>query len=304
MNKHALKNVVASVRSRLLNVARQSGKPFEAVLVLYGLERFLFRLSKSVYKDKLILKGGLLLLGLGFPKARPTKDIDFLGIMFGNIDAISQTIQEIGSINVNDGLVYDFSQMTHETMSPNSEYPGVRFKFVGQLGQARIPMQIDIGFGDRVIPASREMEFPTLLDMEPPVILGYSLETVIAEKFEAALDLADLNSRMKDFFDIWGLSQKYSFDGRLLQEAITATCTRRKTAIHSDAEIFSDEFAERADKKGQWSAFTKKGSIIGAPEDFANIMATIRAFLLPVALASENGKLFQGKWPEGGPWSD
>lgn len=302
MNKRTSKHVVASVRSRLLNVARKTGKLFEEVLVLYGLERFLFRLSQSVHKDSFILKGGLLLVGLGFPQARPTKDIDFLGLMSGNIVAVSQTIQEIGSADVNDGLVYDFSQMSHEMMSPNSEYPGVRFKFGCKLGQARIPMQIDIGFGDRVVPAPREMEFPTLLDMAPPVIVGYSLETVIAEKFEAALDLADLNSRMKDFYDIWGLSRKYPFDGGLLQQAITATCTRRKTAIRSDAEIFSDEFAERSEKIAQWSAFIKKGLIADASGSFVNVMADIRMFLLPVALASENRELFKGTWPEGGPW--
>lgn len=223
MNSHTIKDVVASVRSRLLNLARRTGKPFEEILVLYALERFLFRLSQSIHKDEFILKGGLLLVVMGFPQARPTKD--------------------------------------------------------------------------------REIEFPTLLDMEPPVIFGYSLETVIAEKFEAALDLADLNSRMKDFYDIWALSQKFSFDGRLLQEAIIATCNRRKTAIQSDADIFSTEFIERSDKKTQWAAFTKKGMIKDAPGDLAKVMTDIRIFLLPVAQSSENDEAFQGTWYEGGPWN-
>ena len=303
MNNHSIKDVVASVRSRLLNLARQTGKPFEEVLVLYALERFLFRLSQSVHKNVFILKGGLLLIGLGFPQARPTKDIDFLGLIPGNIDAVSQTIQEIGNIDVKDGLVYNFSQMSDETMSPDSDYPGVRFKFVCHLGRARIPMQIDIGFGDRVVPSPREMEFPTLLDMETPVIFGYSLETVIAEKFETALDLADLNSRMKDFYDIWALSLKFPFDGRLLQEAIIATCNRRKTLIRSDAQIFSTEFIERSDKKVQWAVFIKKGTIEDAPEEFTKVMTDIRMFLFPVAQASEKAEAFQGTWPDGGPWN-
>ena len=144
MNSPPTKDMAASVRSRLLNIARQTGKPFEEVLVLYGLERFLFRLSRSLHKENFILKGGLLLIGLGFPQARPTRDIDLLGTIPGDMDTVSKAIQEIGEIKVNDGLVYDFTHMNYEVISPDSEYPGVRLKFSAQLGQARIPIQIDI----------------------------------------------------------------------------------------------------------------------------------------------------------------
>jgi predicted nucleotidyltransferase component of viral defense system len=304
MNQRAPKDVVASVQSRLLNLARQTGRPFEEVLVLCGLERFLFRLSQSLHRDRFVLKGGLLLIGMGFPAARPTRDIDFLALMSTNIDAVSQAIQEIGTIHVNDGVVYDFSKLRHETMSPNTEYQGIRFKFVGELGQARIPMQVDVGFGDRVVPEAREMAFPTLLDMDPPLIVGYSMETVVAEKFEAALDLADLNSRMKDFYDIWALSQKYSFDGPSLKEAIIATCARRKTAISSEAEIFSNRFAEGSDKNAQWSGFLKRSALADTPGDFVDVMEAIRRFLLPIALATQKDSPFQGTWPEGGPWQE
>lgn len=242
------------------------------------------------------------MIGLGFPQARPTRDIDLAGTIPENIDSVSQAIQEIGRIEVDDGLVYDFTDMSYETMSPDSEYPGARIKFIAQLGRARIPIQIDIGFGDKVIPAPKEMEFPTLLDMEPPLVKSYSLETIIAEKFEAALDLADLNSRMKDFYDMWGLSRKFSFDGKLLQEAIIATCARRKTIIRSDAEIFSNDFSDRPEKKVQWKAFINKGMMEDAPEDFITVMSDIRKFLFPIAQASEHEESFQGSWPEGGPW--
>jgi predicted nucleotidyltransferase component of viral defense system len=302
MNKPSSKNVAASVRSRLLNIARQTGKPFEGVLVLYGLERFLFRLSRSAHKGNFILKGGLLLMGLGFPQARPTRDIDLAGTIPGDIDSLSQAIQEIGRIACDDGLVYDFTDMSYEVMSSDSEYPGARVKFIAQLGQARIPIQIDIGFGDEVVPAPKEMEFPTLLDMEPPLVKSYSLETIIAEKFEAALDLAELNSRMKDFYDIWGLSRRFPFKGKLLQEAIVATCTRRRTTIRSDAEIFSNDFSDRPEKRAQWKAFINKGMMGDAPEDFVTLMSDIRTFLFPIAQASEYGQSFQGSWPEGGPW--
>jgi len=295
-------NLAKSVRARLLRMARQSGKPFEELLVLYGLERFLARLSQSIHKDKFILKGGLLLIGMGAPQARPTRDIDLLGLISGNIDMVSQAIKEIGRINIDDGIAYDFTQLTCEPMSPDSDYPGIRFKFVARLGQARIPMQVDIGFGDPLVPAAIEMTFPTLLDMEPPVIMAYAIETIIAEKFEAALDLADLNSRMKDFYDIWVLSQKYSFQGGPLQEAIIATCTRRKTPISPNARIFSEEFVKRSDKETQWSAFTRRGQIGKVPEEFSIIMEGIKDFLLPIALATEQGDPFESEWPLGGPW--
>lgn len=302
MTSGKLKNLAKSVRARLLNIARRTDKPFEELLVLYGLERFLFRLSQSVHKDNFILKGGLLLIGMGVPQARPTRDIDFLGLISGNIEAVSRTIQEIGSIDIEDGMVYDFSQLTNEPMSPNSDYPGIRFKFLGRLGRTRIPMQVDIGFGDRVVPAAKEISFPTLLDMEPPVIRSYAVETIIAEKFEAALDLGDLNSRMKDFFDIWVLSQKYRFGGQSLQEAIVATCRRRKTPIGSKAEIFSREFVNRFNKQIQWSAFLRKGPMGEVPEEFSIIMEGIRDFLLPITLATENENSFESEWPSGGPW--
>jgi len=304
MKKRFLKNVVVSVRNRLLTIARQRDKPFHEVLILYGLERFLYRLSQSVHKDKFVLKGGLLLIGFGFPQARPTRDIDLLGLLVNDVDTISKIIQEIGSMNINDGLDFDFSKISYEIMSPDSEYPGLRFKFVGHLGQARIPMQIDIGFGDHVVPDPKEIEFPTLLEMEPPIILSYSLQTVIAEKFEAALDLADLNSRMKDFYDIWLLSQRYSFNGEIIQKAVTATCRRRKTTIRSNSEMFTDDFAKRPDKQIQWTAFVKKGTFTEVPGKFAHLMTDIRTFLLPIAKSCETKEPFKYLWPTGGPWSD
>jgi predicted nucleotidyltransferase component of viral defense system len=297
-------NMVSSVRNRLLEMARRRNRPFEEILVLYGLERFLYRLSQSAHKDQFILKGGLLIYGMELSEARPTRDIDLLGLTQNNIEAVSETIQEIGKIDFNDGMKYDFGQLKHETMAPDSEYPGIRLKFLGKLGKTRIPMQLDIGFGDAVVPGARDMVFPTLLGMKAPTILAYAIETIIAEKFEAALDLADLNSRMKDFYDLWVLSQKYSFDGRSLQEAIIATCNRRGTAIRSDAEIFSPEFSQNVDKSTQWAAFINKGPMDDAPYDFSGIMKALCEFLQPVAESCEKKDKFKLKWSNGGPWND
>jgi predicted nucleotidyltransferase component of viral defense system len=165
-------------------------------------------------------------------------------------------------------------------------------------------MQLDIGFGDAVVPDAKDMVFPTLLDMKAPTILAYAIENIVAEKFEAALDLADLNSRMKDFYDLWVLSQKYSFDGRSLQEAINATCSRRGTVIHSDARMFSTEFSRNEDRKTQWKAFITKGPLDTAPDDFPSIMKALHDFLQPVAVAHEKKHKFKLKWPPGGPWVD
>jgi len=304
MKERNIKNMAASVRSRLLNIARQNGKPFDQLLFLYGQERFLFRLSLSPYKKKFVLKGGLLLVGLGFPQVRPTRDIDLLGLMNSDVETVSNIIREIAIKDVDDGLNFNLDGLIYEIMSPDSEYPGFRFKFTGNLGQAKIPIQIDVGFGDQVIPAIKEMEFPTLLDMEPPRVSAYSIESVVAEKFEAALDLADLNSRMKDFYDIWALSRSFSFNGKALQEAIIATCSRRQTAIETKSQLFSDEFANRNDKQTQWEAFVRKGLFEEPPETFISLMKEIRSFLFPVTKSVEKNKIFYWKWTPGSTWVD
>jgi len=302
MSGDPVKNISASVKNRLLSMARQSGKPFQSLLTHYGLERFLFRLSRSRLKGKFILKGGLLLVGMGLPLARTTRDIDFLGLMPGNINSVERFIREIGSIAINDGLVYKFDDFGIEAMAEDTEYPGIRIKFDGWLGKARIPMQIDVGFGDVVVPDAREMTFPTLLDMDPPVVNAYSVETIIAEKFEASLDLAELNSRMKDFYDIWMLSRAYPFQGSALQEAVMATCNRRATPLTSRALIFANEFADRSDKRTRWKTFLKKAQISDIPDEFPVIMETIRSFLCPLVEASEEQRRFEKEWPAGGPW--
>ena len=302
MSADPVKNIAASVKNRLLSAARQSGKPFQSLLTHYGLERFLFRLSRSPLKEKFILKGGLLLVGMGLPMARTTRVIDFLGLVPADIDAVGALVREIGNVALDDGLVYEFDDLSIEAMAEDAEYPGIRLKFDAWLGKARIPMQIDVGFGDAVVPDAREMTFPTLLDMEPPVVKAYSIETIVAEKFEASLDLAELNSRMKDFYDIWMLSRAYPFHGSTLQDAVMATCERRATPLISHALIFSKEFAASADKRAQWTAFLRKAQIPGISEDFPVIMKEIREFLHPVAEASENQRRFEKKWLPGGPW--
>lgn len=241
---------------------------------------------------------------MGIPQSRMTRDVDFLGLMNGVPGVVSRAIRQIGGLAINDGLVYEFNNLTIEVMSERSDYPGLRLKFTAYLGKARMPMQIDVGFGDAVIPAAIEMTSPTLLDMEPPVVRAYSTETIVAEKFETSLDLATLNSRMKDFYDIWMLSRAYCFQGLSLQEAITATCRRKKTALTSKTEIFAKEFANLAGKQTQWAAFLKKSHFSDISEDFSAIMEKIRIFLHPVINAIEKDARFDKSWPPGGPWQE
>ncbi len=302
MSVQPVKNVSASVKNRILSMARQSGKPFQSLLTHYGLERFLFRMSRSPLKEKFVLKGGMLLMGMGLPMARTTRDIDFLGLGSKDMEAVGASIREIGRMTFDDGLIYEFDRMSIEAMAEDTEYPGIRLKFDAWLGKARIPMQIDVGFGDIVIPEVREMTFPTLLDMEPPVVKAYGIETIIAEKFEASLDLVELNSRMKDFYDIWMLSRTYPLHGATLQEAVIATCRRRSTPLISKVPVFSSEFAERSDKQAQWKTFLKKNQLPNIPEDFSTIMKDFGEFLRPVTEASESHRRFEEKWFPGGPW--
>lgn len=302
MSGKAIRNIAASVRNRLLNLARGAGKPYNEILIQYALERFLFRLSKSPFNHEFLLKGGLLLMARGLPQARPTRDIDLLGLSANEPDAIPRIFQTIGESAFQDGVIFDFTQMSYETLTAESEYPGIRLRFQGRIGSATVPMQIDIGFGDIVVPDPTEITFPTLLETEPPVILGYAPETVIAEKFEAALDLAYLNSRMKDYYDIWFLSKTRAFVGQILQEATVSTCRRRKTEVRSDAEMFRDEFMVKPDKQSQWMAFLRKSALSEVPENFSEIMNDLRLFLQPLADACDENLIFQAEWPPGGPW--
>lgn len=239
---------------------------------------------------------------MGLSLARTTRDIDFLGLAPNDIDTIGALIREIGNLPLDDGLVYEVSELDIETMAEDAEYPGIRLKFNAWLGKARIPMQINVGFGDAVVPDAREMTFPTLLDMEPPVVRAYSIETIVAEKFEASLDLSELNSRMKDFYDIWMLSHAYPFHGPTLQQAVAATCERRATPLTSKALIFSKEFAAGDAKKTQWTTFLRKANLSDISDEFPAILEGIRKFLQPLAEVSENRQRFEKEWPAGGPW--
>jgi hypothetical protein len=298
------KDIAASVRQRLLNKAHTDHRPFNELLQYYAMERFLFRLGASEHATKFVLKGALLFMAWRAPASRPTADIDLLGRTSNAVDAIVAMMAHVYTIEVEpDGLTFDTDRIVAERIAEGADYQGIRVKIRGNLGTARVMLQLDIGFGDVIVPRVQQVSYPTLLDMSPPRIRCYSRETTIAEKFEAMTKLGILNSRMKDFYDIWFLSRRYEFDGWVLAMAIVKTFAHRDTPIEPATVAFSQAFAQDAIKQTQWKAFVRKAALKDAPTDLAEVVARIRDFLQPVAKAAAAGESFDKRWRSPGPWS-
>jgi predicted nucleotidyltransferase component of viral defense system len=286
----------ASIRAKLKNIADKERKPFDFILMLYFVERLLFKLSISRYSDQFVLKGGLLLYIIMNEKARPTKDIDLLaGEIANNLDVLRGIFADVSAIPSDDAVTYDAESITTERIKEDADYEGVRIKIIARLGNARKSLQFDIGFGDVVIPKPDILEYPTLLDMSKPIIKAYSKESVIAEKFEAMLYLAELNSRMKDFYDIYSLCISFNFEGRVLYEAVLQTLIRRGTHTPKEPTVFSDDFAGNKDKATQWSAFKRRASV-GDNIDFRKAVETITIFLKPIYERILSEDEFFGHW--------
>ncbi|MCP3905198.1 MAG: nucleotidyl transferase AbiEii/AbiGii toxin family protein [Planctomycetes bacterium] len=304
MTERAPKNVAASVHQRLKDEAKASGRTFNDLLQHYALERFLFRLSKSAYADRFVLKGALLLRVWRLSSIRPTRDIDLLGEMSNEVEAIEATVRDVCEIPIeDDGLSFDGASVRATPITEDADYEGLRVEFDGALGNARIRMQIDIGFGDRITPGPEEIEYPTVLDMEPPRLRAYPPETSIAEKFQVMLYRGVLNSRMKDYFDIWTLARSRAFDGAVLAEAVRATCERRGTPVEAEPVAFSDEMMADRAKQAQWAAFRRRLRPTDAPESFADVVTAVARFLAPVAEAVAVGISLESRWEPGGPWA-
>lgn len=281
-----VKNKAASVRAKLMNIARAEKIDFDFLLLRYFQERFLYRLAISEFSDRFILKGGLLLICLKMPKSRPTKDIDFLAKEIKNDPVeLEYIFKSITAISCNDGVKFISSSLISEQIKENVDYEGIRIKIDATLGQARKKLQMDIGFGDVIIPRAMRMEFPTLLEEKPPRIKVYSIESIISEKFEAMVKLAMVNSRMKDFYDIYTLSVSYNFQSDRLKKAIESTFYRRKTSIPDNPLIFRLKFHRDEEKQRQWSAFLRKSRLQDVNQDFNEIIERITSFLKPIVVS-------------------
>lgn len=279
MKKSASKNVAASVHHRLLDVARATGRPFNEVLQYFAMERLLYRVSCSAHADSFVLKGALLFRVWDLPDGRATRDIDFLAFLDNSPNNLTAIFREVCAIVGDDGLVFDPDSIEARRIKEDADYEGVRVRFLGQLGKARITMQVDIGFGDTVHPSVVQSDYPVILDLPAPSLRMYPPETVVAEKAEAMVHLGSLNSRMKDFYDIWRLSQQFEFDDAVLSEAIRQTFENRSTALMSfdklKTEILQNESMEK-----QWNAFLDKTGVAG-PSTFDEVLTRIGAVIGP-----------------------
>lgn len=291
-------NISASVRQRLLNRSKADNRSFNELLQYYAMERFLYRLSLSSHAQQYILKGALMLRAWNSPEFRPTMDIDMLGKAGSEEANIVSQIREILAVEVDpDGLVFDSESIQTERINEDADSGGIRVRFRGVLGTARISMQIDIGFGDIVYPEPVKAELPCMLDSPAPFLLCYSRESAIAEKFEAMVKLGHLNSRMKDFYDIWLLSRQFRFELRILAEAIKLTFNQRGTELSQPIEAFSADFI--ASRQIMWTPFRKRLKQEHVPASFEAIATEIESFLMPVIKGVPEEK----EWKPAGPWS-
>lgn len=285
-----------SVKDRLKNKSVISGKTFQDALIAYGLERTVYRLSISEYVDRFTLKGGIFLYALFDGEfSRATRDIDLLAMNLPNtIEDIKTVFEKIFSIDCDDALQYDLCTLEVKNITEFKEYHGVNVSVIAYLDKTKVPISIDIGFGDVVYPSRVKMEFPVLLSMEAPEIYAYSISSVISEKFEAIVSLGDANSRYKDFYDIYFLADSYNLDGTELKEAIKATFEHRKTGF-SDIFAFTDDFITSEIHQRRWHAFTKKKKTLLNVE-LLEVIDVIKAVLLPIVESIRDNKEYRLKW--------
>ncbi len=276
------KDLAASIRARLLAVAKSQGADFNQVLVRFALERILYRLSQSAHADHFLLKGALLFtLWYDMPH-RPTRDADLLGFGSSDLESIAQTFRDIAGIEVEDGIVFDPATVSVEDIRKDAAYVGVRVSITGEIAKARCKTQIDIGFGDAVTPGPVNAVYPVLIkDLPAPHLRTYPVYTVIAEKLHAIALLGMTNSRLKDYLDIWVLLDRETLDTHTLAKAIAATFVRRGMSVPTVLPIgLTDEFANDATRRALWLAFLKKNELAVVP--LPDVVTELRAKLWPV----------------------
>ncbi len=300
----AAQNLAASVHQRLLNRAKESGRPFQELLQLFAIERFVYRLSQSPHAKTFVLKGALMFVVWGGPVSRPTRDIDLLGETNNDVDVVAAVFADVCETSVEpDGLSFDAGSVIAKEITRGAEYVGVRVRLMGSLGKSRVSIQVDVGVGDVITPAPQQVEYPTILDFPAPHIRGYTMESTIAEKLQAMVKLGIANSRMKDFYDVLVLSRAHDFEGLILAQAIANTFAQRTTTVSPAASLFTAAFATDSDKQIQWAAFVEKAALSDAPDLFVDVMAGVVLFVGPVAVTLSEGGQFDATWVAPGPWA-
>jgi hypothetical protein len=297
-----MKDMAASVRARLLNKARNENRPYWELQQLFALERFLYRIGRSQHSQRFTLKGALLLTALSVTPTRATRDIDLLGRIDNDPEQVAEIMREICLVSVDDdGLVFDEDSVVATAIAADAEYNGVRVIFRGRLGAAVIPMQVDIGIGDAILGQPDERELPSMLGFPPPVMRCYPLESVIAEKLQVIASLGLVNSRLKDYYDIWIIARDRSFDSGPLGQAIRQTFAHRRTELVPNLQGLSSEFATL--KARDWQAFLSRSRILDAPPTLDAVVAGILELTSPILELLLDGAQHGMKWPAGGPWT-
>lgn len=275
-----IKNMEASVRARLLARAKETGQPYDVLLTRFALERLLYRLSISMHADRFVLKGAMRLITLLDDPHRPTRDLDLLGFGDPDPEGLLTIFREIMAHNENDGMQFEPASFRHEPIKEDDDYGGIRLRGRARVGGAQIGVVIDIGFGDALEPGADVIDYPVLLDLPAPRLRAYAPETMIAEKLEAMVSLGRVNSRMKDFYDIWILAQTFPFDDDRLSRAIAATFERRGTELpQAIPEALREDFALDPQKTQQWRSFVE--DVVADPGELVVVTAALATFLLP-----------------------
>lgn len=300
----SLRNIPASVRTRLTNRAKARGEDVQLTLLRYTIERLLYRLSRSEYADRFVLKGAMLLNVWADALYRSTSDLDLLGYGDSAAYRLAGIFQAVCATDVEpDGVEFLADTVRASQARESEEYQGVRVTLEARIAGARLSVQVDIGFGDAVVPGPWSTEYPALLEFPAPQLRAYPRESVVAEKFHAMVQYAELTSRMKDFYDLWAIATIFDFQGPVLAEAIRATFERRQTRLPLETPAaLAPEFALNPMKQDQWQKFLQWTTITMAPEPFPIVLAKVHEFMMPPTTAITKGVIFEETWPAGGPW--
>ena len=302
MSKDDPRNSAASVHARLLKRGREQKRDFNLLLIQYALERFLARLSHSSYKEQFVLKGALLFVAWEGAIERPTRDLDLLKYGDPDIAGLERVFREVCAVDVeSDGMIFDPSTVRGSEIREGAMYDGVRMKFMAFLGNGRVPIQVDVGFGDAVQPSPKAIEFPVLLDHTPPKVLAYPAEAVVAEKFHAMITLGMANSRLKDYYDIWRILETMPFKMPLIASALTATFKKRGTELPVDEpEALTNEYALRWAQ--DWRRVCERFELANDYPPLMTVIEKISAFLAPVleSIASKRNQV--ERWVPGKGW--
>ena len=286
------RNVAHSVQERLRAVARREGREYQATLLLYAQERWLARLAASGQRSHFVLKGGLFLYSRACLAARPTQDIDFAGVKTRNeVEGVLEVLRTVARLDLGDGVVFAADEMTARSIAEETEVPGVRLRVPAGIGQVQLVLTLDVGFGDAITPAPVLQRYPTLLVLETGGFEVYTvtLETVIAEKFQAMVHLGERNTRLKDFYDLQRIAATETLDAVRLRAALEQTFARRHTDLLTAATLLTQDFSQDVHRQQLWKAFLTR-TRLEAPSGFAEVMKSISTLLGPVVARSAEGR--------------